>query len=341
MLDYPFEKHESPDVGSLKKIADGVYWLRMPLPFSLNHINLWLLADGDGWTLVDTGLNNEESRNTWDRVINECLDKLPIKRVIVTHMHPDHIGLAGWLTERFGCELWISQQEFDQCQAGLSDAGQQAYESEANFYRAAGYNEEQMAAHQRRFGFFNNMISPLPKGYRCMQEGESLIINGLEWRVVIGSGHSPEHVCLFCPELKLLISGDQVLPRISSNISLYSIEPNANPLANWLSSCDRLRTKLPKDLLVLPSHQEPFYGLHDRLSRLIESHERVLDSLYACLVKPRRAIDCFPAMFKREIDSNSLQFAIGETLAHLNYLVHKGLVTKLREKGCADYYVQS
>jgi len=339
MLDYPFNQNESPEAGSLKQVAEGVYWLRMELPFALDHINLWLLEDDNGWTLVDTGFNNSSSRDTWDRVIDQYLNGMPIKRVIVTHMHPDHIGLAGWLTRRFECELSMSRSEFVLCNALINNS-EEAREIASKFYQAAGYSSEQLATYQNYFGNFSKMVSPLPESYCRLQEGESLTINGRNWQIVTGSGHSPEHVCLYCPELKLLISGDQVLPRISSNISLHPVEPEANPLADWLDSCKRLQKVLPADLLVLPSHQEPFYGLHHRLSLLIESHAETLDKLLAFLDKPNTAVACIPTMFKREIDGSLLQLATGETLAHLKYLLQQEQISRQRDDSGVDYYVR-
>lgn len=340
MLDYPFGQNEFPEAGSLMRVADGVFWLRMALPFSLDHINLWLLEDGDSWTIVDTGLDTQSSRAIWDQVISHHLKGNPVKRIIVTHLHPDHIGLAGWLTRRFECELWISQGEYNQCKELLLDDKPETIEEALQFYKAAGYNAEQLAAFKLEFGAIGNVISTLPESYHRLQEGDALSINGRAWQVVVGSGHSPEHACLYCPEQELLISGDQVLPRISSNISLYPTNPRANPLAEWLGSCDRLRNVLPDNLLVLPAHQEPFYGLHNRLAHLIKLHEKALDRLLSYLDEPRTAIDCIPAMFTNKISKGLLLFAIGETLAHLSYLVEQKKVARTRGADGRDYYAR-
>ncbi len=338
MLSYPFGKRQSPDPGSIKEVAEGVYWLRMALPFALDHINLWLLEDIDSWTIVDTGIYTEFTRDVWDSVINNYLENKPVNRVIVTHMHPDHIGCAGWLAERFNCELYISQLEIERCQQIIETTSKPVTEFSINFYREAGYKDEQLDLFVKNFGRFSKIVSNLPESYQRLSDGDKLIINGRLWEVTVGSGHSPEHVCLFCPDLKLLISGDQVLPRITSNISVFPIATEANPLASWLDSCARLREILPDDLLILPAHQEPFYGLHHRLTELIESHEKVLKRLLQYLNKPSTAINCILTMFEREINPSELQFAIGETLAHLNYHIHQGKVTVKQDENGINYY---
>lgn len=328
LLSYPFGKKQTPAPGTLKEVATGVYWLRMSLPFALNHINLWLLEEEDGWTIVDTGISTKQTKEVWQQIYTEFLDNKPIKQVIVTHLHPDHIGLAGWITKRFDCPLWISEKEYELCAKILETTSKPITDVAINFYQSAGYNDTQIEQYKKAFGNFAYIVSPLPENYKRLQSGDSFKINQIEWHVVIGSGHSPEHVCLYCPELDLLISGDQVIPRITSNVSVFPLEPDANPLSDWLLSCSRLKEMLPDDLLVLPSHQEPFYGLHHRLDELIASHDTALERLQSYLQTSRKAIDCINTMFGREIGNSEMQFAIGETLAHLNYLMQKGTVKR-------------
>ena len=338
MLSYPFGKKQPPAHGTIKEVATGVYWLRMNLPFALDHINLWLLEEEEGWTIVDTGISTRQTCEAWQQIIADFFGNKPVRRVIVTHLHPDHIGLAGWLTERFNCPLWISKKEYDLCAKIIETTSNPIPDSAISFYQSAGYNNNQLERYKSAFGNFANIVSALPKSYKQLVEGESFEINRLQWQVVIGSGHSPEHVCLYCPELSVLISGDQVIPRITSNVSVFPIEPAANPLADWLESCSRLKEKLPDDVLVLPSHQEPFYGLHHRLDELIASHESALERLQSYLQTPRKAIDCINTMFGREIGDNEMQFAIGETLAHLNYLMQKDTVTRSTSDDGVDRY---
>jgi glyoxylase-like metal-dependent hydrolase (beta-lactamase superfamily II) len=327
-LEYPFPA--LPERGRTLEVAPGVHWIRMPLPYALDHINLWALDDGDGWALVDTGTRTDESMRVWRELFENAPDKRSVTRVIVTHMHPDHIGMAGWLTHKFGVRLWITRLEYLSCRALVSDTGREAPADAVAFYRRAGWDEADIESYRARFGNFGAHIHALPDSYRRLHDGETLPIGPHAWRVVVGSGHSPEHACLYSPSLRLLISGDQVLPRISSNVSVYPVEPDADPMAEWLASLARLRREVPDDVLVLPSHNECFRGLHARLDALRTSQELSLARLRRALKEPRRAIDVFPALYARKIgprDVNLLGMATGESVACLNYLRHRGEAT--------------
>lgn len=340
-LRYPMGRNQAPECGEVIRAAAGVYWFHMPLPISLARINLWLLQDGDGWVVVDTGMNSPEALSAWETAFETHLKGMPVKRVIVTHMHPDHIGMAGWLTRRFDCDLWISRTEFMMCHSLVADTGKEAPKEAIEFYRAAGFSDQDLQQYRKRFGNFGAAIGELPRTFHRLVDGQTFEVNRRQWQVVVGSGHSPEHVCLYCPELGVLISGDQVLPRISSNVSVFPMEPAADPLTEWLDSCDRLRRQLPDDLLVLPSHQEPFYGLHARLGQLIDTHEEDLQQLHAFLAEPKRAIDCFSVLFKRKISTGLMQFAIGETLAHLNCLLGRDLILCEPDAQGVSFYRQA
>ncbi len=335
-LNYPFGRRAAPAPTEPVQIAPGVYWARFAMPMALNHINIWLLEDGDGWTVVDTCLDFAGSREQWQQLFQGFMGNKPVKRVICTHLHPDHVGLAGWLVEQFNTELWMTRSEFLMCHALVDDTGREAPKVALRFYQGAGYDEQQLQRYREKFGNFGRYVAPLPESLRRLVDRETIDIGGNYWQVIVGSGHSPEHACLYCPALKLLISGDQILPRITSNISVFPTEPNGNPLQEWLASCIRIRALLPDDLLVLPSHEAPFYGIATRLTQLIELHHRDLQALYQHLQEPRRAVDCFPALFKRTIKADDLGMATGETLAHLNYLLHSHQI--LREQDAQGVY---
>ncbi|MES0873185.1 MBL fold metallo-hydrolase [Sinimarinibacterium thermocellulolyticum] len=336
-LDFPFDTAPAP--GAVQPIADGVLWLRMPLPFALDHINVWALRDGDGWTLVDTGMQSRATAKAWDEAFAGALAGLPVTRVICTHMHPDHIGMAGWLTRRFACKLWITRLEYVICRMLVADTGREAPADALEFYRAAGWNARALEHYKARFGDFGRGVYALPDSYRRVQAGESIDIGGRTWQAVIGHGHSPEHLCLYSRDLKLLISGDQVLPGISSNVSVFPTEPEADPLGDWLSSLAAIRQALPDDVLVLPAHNLPFRGLHARLDDLIAGHRRALERLSALLVEPLRVVDVFEALYKRPIDGDELLgLATGEALAHLNYLRLRGRVERRRGADGVDRY---
>jgi glyoxylase-like metal-dependent hydrolase (beta-lactamase superfamily II) len=343
-LAYPFQ--DRPVVGQVVEIRPGVLWLRMPMPFALDHINLWAIRDEDGWAVVDTGLRTEDVTNAWHALLRRDgpLQGEPITRVIATHMHPDHVGMAGWLTRRFECPLWMTRLEYLSCRVMMSDTGREAPEEGVDFYRRAGWSESDLDHYRTRFGAFGRMIHPLPDSFERLWDGQRLAIGGLNWEVVVGSGHSPEHACLLNEELGLLISGDQVLPKISSNTSVFPTEPHANPQRDWLDSLERIRLRVPDDVLVLPAHNDPFTGLHTRLSQLEESTLQSLSRLKAALSEPKRAIDVLSALFRREVVSDSMHFrlATGEAIAGLNYLISRGEATvRTAQDGVAWYEGQA
>jgi glyoxylase-like metal-dependent hydrolase (beta-lactamase superfamily II) len=327
-----------PAPGQSLEVAPGVHWLRMPLPMALNHINLWALEDGDGWTLVDTGMNLPAITTAWHDLISGLMARRPAKRVICTHMHPDHLGMAGWLTRRFDCQLWITRLEYLSCRMLVADTGREAPPDGIRFYQAAGWGKEDIDLYKARFGGFGKMFYALPDSFRRVVAGEELLIGGRVWRAVIGRGHSPEHLCLYCPELRLLISGDQVLPRISSNVSVFPTEPESDPLSEWLESLAAIRVSVPDDVLVLPAHNEPFYGLHARLGQLIEGHEEKLSRLTQALAKSMTSMGTFEILFRRPVQGDVLQMATGESIAHLNCLIHRGKAARrLDDSGVAWY----
>jgi glyoxylase-like metal-dependent hydrolase (beta-lactamase superfamily II) len=341
-LVYPFE--HPPARGETLEVAPGVVWIRMPLPFRLDHINLWAIADGAGWTVVDTGVRNEESIATWRALFAERPDGGPISRVIVTHMHPDHVGMAGWLTRKFDCRLWMTRLEYLHCRALVADTGREAPADALAFYRRAGWSEAATEGYKTRFGDFGKMIYALPDSYRRIQDGEVLRIGAHDWRVIVGSGHCPEHACLYSAELKLLISGDQILPRISSNVSVHPMDPDANPMAEWMASLDKIEREVPDDVLVLPAHNDCFRGLHARIEKLRLGQHEAFDRLRAELKEPRRAVDVFTALFRRPIGESNvplLGMATGESLACLKYLVARGEVRSELDADGVDWYCLS
>lgn len=324
---------EAPAAGQTREITPGVLWIRMPMPFVLNHINLWAIRDTStedsqpGWAIVDTGLQTLDTATAWRNLLggSGSLAEGRVTRVLVTHMHPDHIGMAGWMTRRFDCRLWMTRLEYLNCRVLTADTGREAPEDGVRFYRKLGWTEDDIENYRARFGGFGKMIHQLPDSYRRLQDGERFMIGAHEWRVVVGTGHSPEHACFYCPDLKLFISGDQVLPRISSNVSVFPTEPDADPLGEWLASIEKIKHEVPDNVLVLPAHNDPFRGLHVRLDALAKGHIRSLERLRACLNKPRRAVDVFDALFARKItpDPQLLSLATGESIAHINYLIRR------------------
>jgi glyoxylase-like metal-dependent hydrolase (beta-lactamase superfamily II) len=339
-LTYPLGRRV-PEPGELIALAEGVGWARLPIPGSLKHINVWVLEDGEGVALVDTGLNIPDCRAGWDALLEGPLAGRRVTRLIVTHFHPDHLGLAGWLAERFNAPLWMTRGEWLFARMLASDVRRAPPREAVAYWRGAGWSDERVAAEEEKgWGRFAAMMSAVPVSFVRFGDGDRLRIGERDWRVVIGSGHSPEHGCLWDEAGGLLIAGDQVLPGITSNVSLSLSEPEADPLGEWLASIKKLRS-LPADLLVLPSHGEPFTGLHARLDALDRGHRDRLDALHRRLEEPARAVDCFATLFARRIEDNMLGLATGEAMAHLRRLEVEGRAVRELRDGVHWYRASS
>jgi glyoxylase-like metal-dependent hydrolase (beta-lactamase superfamily II) len=334
-LQYPFGDTLPASGGSLE-VAPGVRWIRMALPFALDHINLWLLRDEidgrAGWSVVDCCISRDEAKAQWETVFATQLEGLPILRVIVTHMHPDHIGLAWWLCEKWNAPLWISATDFNAARIASQSTTGFGGAAAADFFASHGLTDpESLEKIRARASYYPNMVPDVPRRFRRMQDGDEVAIGARTWRCIAGYGHAPEHISLYCDELKVLISGDMLLPRISTNVSVYDVEPESNPLRQFLRSIDRF-TPLPEDTLVLPSHGKPFRGLHERVRQLHEHHdERLREVLEACRQAPQSAADMLPVLFKRTLDLHQTTFAMGESVAHLHALWHAGQLRRARD----------
>jgi glyoxylase-like metal-dependent hydrolase (beta-lactamase superfamily II) len=322
---YPFPNPPAP--GTTLAVAPGVHWLRMALPFELNHINLWLLEDGEARTLVDTGLGNEATRTVWEAAFSSTL-KRPIRRVIVTHYHPDHAGNAAWLCERFGAELCMTRGEFLTVHAARNGTAGYSTEAQVALFRANGLDEPQCAALAARGGLYRKLVPDFPLSHRRLLEGDSVAIGGRQWRVMVGYGHAPEHASLHCAASNLLIAGDMLLPRISTNVAVRPVDPLSNPLKMFLDSIARYR-ELSPETLVLPSHGLPFQGAHARIAQLETHHEERLEALAAaCAAAPRSAAEVLEVLFRRRLDTNQIFFAMGEAIAHLHCLHYAGRLAR-------------
>ncbi|MGH8807471.1 MAG: MBL fold metallo-hydrolase [Noviherbaspirillum sp.] len=326
-LDYAFGD-TLPPPGQVHEVAPGVFWLRMGLPFALDHINLWLLRDGVGWSVIDCGIASDATRASWENVFASALDGLPVTRVIVTHCHPDHVGLAGWLCERWNAPLWMTTGEYGF--ARMMSASLPGVDGTAmlpHFQRHGLTDAALLDQLQGRKSYYPNLVPAVPAAYRRMQDKQVFRIGAHEWRVITGFGHAPEHASLYCADLCLLVSGDMVLPRISTNVSVFAVEPDANPVQLYLDSLAKY-ADLPEDTLVLPSHGKPFRGLHVRTGQLVEHHRDRLAEVVAACATPQSAADIVPVMFRRALDAHQLTFALGEALAHLHKLWFDGVLTR-------------
>jgi glyoxylase-like metal-dependent hydrolase (beta-lactamase superfamily II) len=341
-LHYPFAD-ELPAPGTALDIAPGVRWVRQPLPFALDHINLWLLRDRfegrDGWTVIDCGIASATAQDQWRRVIADELDGLPIVRIVCTHMHPDHLGNAAWLQRAMPepvPPLWMTLGEYAMgrvLQAALPGTDGPGIVAH---YRAHGLvDEAAIASLGERTGYFQKLVPDMPVTFRRIADGETIAIGGRGWRVITGFGHSPEHASLYAEEIGVLISGDMLLRKISSNVSVHAIEPEANPVQQFVDSIDRF-APLPEGTRVLPSHGRPFERMHRRIEQLHEHHDARLAEVLAACATPQTAADIVPVMFRRPLDSHQLFFAFGEALAHLHALWYRGAL--VREHGGDGVY---
>ena len=346
-----------PEPGRTRVVAPGVKWIRMALPFALDHINLWLLRDTldgvEGWTVVDCCIHRDEAKAQWEQIFANELDGLPVLRVIVTHMHPDHIGLAQWLCERWSgdagaepppaggsslgaqrpaqrrsvgaCHLWISATDYNSARIGSQSTTGFGGASAADFFATHGMTDaESLEKIRGRASYYPSMVPGVPRSFVRLLDGQSVTIGGRGWRCIAGYGHAPEHMALYCDDLQVLISGDMVLPRISTNVSVYDVEPESDPLALFLDSLQRYRP-LPETTLVLPSHGKPFTGLHERIQQLEDHHtDRLAEVEDACAQKPCSAFDILPVLFTRALDLHQTTFAMGEAVAHLHRLWFQG-----------------
>jgi len=336
-LHYPFGDVLPPPGGSMQ-VAPGVKWLRMSLPFALDHINLWLLRDEvdgpggkvQGWTVVDCCISKDESKAQWEQIFACELEGLPIVRVIATHMHPDHIGLAYWLCERWNAPLWISATDYNVARIAILSNTGFGGENSARFFASHGMvNSESLEQIRGRSNYYPGMVPAVPDRFHRMMDGQAITIGGRSWTCISGYGHAPEHIALSCAELKVLISGDMVLPRISTNVSVYDIEPESNPLTLFLQSIDKF-SDLHAETLTLPSHGKPFKSLHTRIAQLHEHHrDRLAEVMQACRANPCSGADILPVMFKRPLDLHQTTFAMGEAVAHLHTLWFEGQLQRV------------
>ena len=316
-----------PAPGEVTQIVPGVFWLRMPLPFALNHINLWLLKDGGGWTIVDCGYGVDATKALWEQIFANHLGGRSVKRIIVTHYHPDHVGCAGWLQQRWNCEVWMTETEFLSAHMAVQDSAGDSIDRARELFVRHGLTGQRAEANKVRKNGFKIGVPDLPQAFRRILEGDEIIINEKPWRVIVGRGHAPEHAMLYCAELGMLISGDQVLPKITTNVGVWPSQPEGNPLKLFLDSMAKF-APLPTDTTVLPSHGAVFRGLHARLKQLRDHHDERLAEVVAACEQPKTATELLPILFRRELDAHQLVFAMGEAIAHLNYLMYAGRLTR-------------
>lgn len=320
---YPWE---SPPEGSEAiEVAEGILWMRLPLPMKLDHVNVYALDEGDSWTIIDTGFDSKKTRAIWEDLMAGPLGDKPITRVLVTHHHPDHIGLAGWFQSVHKAELWTTRTAWLMGRMLQLDTQDAPTQETIDFWRSAGMDADVIAERSKERPFnFSDVVAPLPLGYRRIKQGDTIRAGGRDWDVHMGNGHAPEHATLWSRDDNLVIAGDQILSSISSNIGVYATEPDADPVADWLEACERLNTLAGTDHLVLGGHKLPFTGLPTRMRQLIDNHHGALKRLEAHLETPSTAGECFAPLFKRKIGPAEYGLALVESIAHVQHLWLEG-----------------
>jgi glyoxylase-like metal-dependent hydrolase (beta-lactamase superfamily II) len=344
-LSYPLGGHV-PAFGEIYPIAADLGWARMPLPGSLGHINVWLLDDqdeqGEGFAIADTGLFIPPVIEEWKKLLTGPLGDKRLTRVFVTHFHPDHVGCAGWLANRGKVKVWMNRTEWLITRLLVSEILETPPEDVIRTRRFSGYDEARIEAfRQQGWGKFAQAVSRLPSGHHRLDDGKNVRIGSRVWQVITGGGHTPEHACLVDHHNGAIIAGDQILPRITSNVSMRDNEPDADPLGEWLSAIAKFREALPPDMLVLPAHGEPFHGVHARLDALAAGHHQRLDNLEQALrEKPMRGVDTFKLLFDREIGDEVYGMATGEAMAHLMHLHATGRAKLTLDNGVGWFHAE-
>jgi glyoxylase-like metal-dependent hydrolase (beta-lactamase superfamily II) len=328
-IHFPYEKQPGTDTAI--EVRPGIFWIATPLPFKLRTINLWALRDGDGWTLVDAGYGWGETQEQLMKVWKECLDGAPIKRLIITHFHPDHIGSSGWVEKTWGIRPHMTQSEWMAACLALGRSGSDDLVSRCLFYDRHGLDAKRLNVFRTGHVRYDEGVT-LPDSYYRICDGEDIIIDGKAWRVIVGEGHSPEHACLHCPELGVMISGDQVLTRITPNVSTWFFEPESNQLKGFLGTKQRLARLLAEDTYVLPAHKLPFTGVHKRIEELVHHHHERLGQIYDAIEGEVSAGEMCTVLFPMDLDGHQMGFAMGESIAHLNYLVGDGRLRRINNK---------
>ncbi len=310
---------------------------------ALDHVNVYVIDEGDSWTIIDTGFWSKKTQSIWSDIKEKWFSDKPIGKVIVTHHHPDHVGLAGWFQTEFKAELWMSRTAWLMARMLRLDYQKLPTEETINFWRRAGMDD--LILNERATGKpfnFGDSVHEMPLGFRRIIDGEKIILGKRSWIVRVGNGHAPEHLTLWCEDEPIIIAGDQIISSISPNLGVYATEPEADPVQEWLMSCEAFLPFSNDKQLVLPGHKLPFYGLPHRLKQLIENHHSALKRLVAFLKEQQTAVDCFPVLFNRKISDNEYGLALVEAVAHLNHLYRKKIVKReLNSKGAYVYTLKN
>ncbi|MEM6663407.1 MAG: MBL fold metallo-hydrolase [Pseudomonadota bacterium] len=296
------------------------------MPMRLDHVNCYVIDDGDHWTLVDTGMNTSKVRGLWDGLLAGPLNGKPIGRLVLTHHHPDHVGLLGWFKEQ-GAEVWMTRYAYMAARMMTLDQPEQQPQEAVDFRLRAGQPPDEVADYAKEAPW-RMPVWPIPLGFKVINDGDTLQMGGRDWKVHFGHGHAWDHATFWTDDV--VLAGDQIIPGISSNVGVWAMEPEADTLSAWIESCHRLRTVASgTDPLILPGHKMPFRGVDFRLNQLIENHHGALRHIEKALKEgPRTAAQLFVPIFLRDIKGSQYGLALAEAVAHMNHLYLAGRVDR-------------
>ena len=331
-LEFPYS--QKPHDDNPVQIDEGILWFRLPLPMALDHVNVFAFEEENGWTIIDTGFYTKRCVEIWKNIISNHLNPKPVTRVIVTHYHPDHIGMAGWFRSKFNSEIQITQISWLLARMLVLDVQDQHTQESISYFQKAGLTKEKLEERKKTRPFnFADVVHKIPLGYTRISEGDLVSIGKRNWRVKIGNGHAPAHATFWSEDGSMCLGGDQFLPDITPNIGVYASEPDANPLKEWLESCHMFYEFANNETLVFPGHKAPFRGVKERICQLIEHHRSCLENLTSFVEQPRTVMDCFNILFGRRIPEREFGLATAEAYAHLNYLWKEDTINRKEAKG--------